>query len=41
VPEFGAINIALRRAADGTMELRRVPIPEMPEELTRVIEEQK
>jgi len=41
VPEFGAINIALRRAADGTMELRRVPIPEMPEELKQVIEEQK
>jgi succinate dehydrogenase / fumarate reductase flavoprotein subunit len=41
VPEFGAINIALHRAADGTMELRRVPIPEMPEELKQVIEEQK
>ena len=39
--EFGRINIAVRRGADGSMELRRIPIPEMPEELRQVIEEQK
>jgi succinate dehydrogenase / fumarate reductase flavoprotein subunit len=39
--EFGKINIAVRRAADGTMELRRIPLPDMPAELKQVIEEQK
>jgi succinate dehydrogenase / fumarate reductase flavoprotein subunit len=39
-PEFGTINIAVRQAADGSMELRRVPIPGMPDELKQVIEEQ-
>jgi succinate dehydrogenase / fumarate reductase flavoprotein subunit len=38
--EFGTINIAVREAADGSMELRRVPIPGMPDELKQVIEEQ-
>jgi len=39
--EFGKINITVRRAEDGTMQLRRIPIPEMPAELSQVIEEQK
>jgi succinate dehydrogenase / fumarate reductase, flavoprotein subunit len=39
--EFGKINITARRAEDGTMQLRRIPIPEMPAELKQVIEEQK
>jgi succinate dehydrogenase / fumarate reductase flavoprotein subunit len=39
--EFGTINIAVRRAADGSMELRRLEIPDMPAELKQVIEEQK
>ena len=38
--EFATISIAVRQAADGSMELRRVPIPEMPPELKQVIEEQ-
>jgi succinate dehydrogenase / fumarate reductase flavoprotein subunit len=38
--EFASINMAVRRGGDGTMELRRVPIPEMPAELNAVIEEQ-
>jgi succinate dehydrogenase / fumarate reductase, flavoprotein subunit len=41
VGEFGTCNIATRRAADGTMQVTRVPIPEMPAELKQVIEEQK
>jgi succinate dehydrogenase / fumarate reductase, flavoprotein subunit len=41
VGEFATINMAVRQAADGTMELRRLPIPEMPAELKQVIEEQK
>jgi len=40
-PEFGAINIVVRQAADGSMEVRRVPLPEMPVELKQVIEENK
>jgi len=39
--EFATINIAVRRAPDGVMELGRMPIPEMPDELKKVIEEQK
>ena len=39
--EFGGINLAVKRGADGSMELRRIPIPEMPAELKQVIEENK
>jgi succinate dehydrogenase flavoprotein subunit len=41
VAEFGRINVVTRKAADGSMQVRRVPIPEMPAELKQVIEEQK
>jgi len=37
--EFGKVNIAVRRGADGAAEVARVPIPEMPAELKQVIEE--
>ena len=40
-PDFGRINIVTRKGADGSMEVRRVPIPDMPPELKQVIEEQK
>jgi len=40
-PEFGKINIVVRQAAEGSMEVRRVPLPEMPPELKQVIEENK
>jgi succinate dehydrogenase / fumarate reductase flavoprotein subunit len=33
----GTYNIVVRRGADGTMVLERVPIPPMPDELKRVI----
>ena len=39
--EFGAFNIATARQADGSMKVSRLPLPEMPEALKRVIEEQK
>jgi len=39
--EFGTFNIVTRRSADGSMEVRRVPIPPMPPELKQVIEDQK
>jgi succinate dehydrogenase / fumarate reductase flavoprotein subunit len=40
-PAFGAINIVVRKDRDGGMTITRVPIPEMPEELKRVIEDMK
>jgi succinate dehydrogenase / fumarate reductase flavoprotein subunit len=39
--DFGKINLLVRKAADGSMELRREPIPAMPAELKQIIEEQK
>ena len=36
-PEWGRHNVQVARGADGGMEVRRVPIPEMPPELTQVI----
>jgi succinate dehydrogenase / fumarate reductase flavoprotein subunit len=38
--EFGTINMMVKEGAGG-MQLARVPIPAMPEELKQVIEEQK
>ena len=37
-PEFGTVNIAVRRTGGGA-EVSRVPIPAMPDELKKVIEE--
>jgi succinate dehydrogenase / fumarate reductase flavoprotein subunit len=39
--EFGGINIVTARAADGTMTVRRVPIPAIPPELKQIIEDQQ
>jgi succinate dehydrogenase / fumarate reductase flavoprotein subunit len=41
VAEFGTVNIAVRQASDGGMEIGRVPIPPIPDHLKSVIEEQK
>ena len=41
VVEFSQCNIAVQRAADGSMKVTRVPLPEMPAELKQVVEEQK
>ncbi|MGO8764468.1 MAG: fumarate reductase/succinate dehydrogenase flavoprotein subunit [Limisphaerales bacterium] len=38
---FGKVNIILKQNADGTMNVRRETIPEMPAELKQVIEEMK
>ena len=38
---FGKVNIIVKRNADGTMNVRRDTIPEMPAELKQVIEEMK
>ena len=38
---FSKVNTITRRAADGTMEVRLEPLPEMPDYLKQVIEEMK
>jgi succinate dehydrogenase / fumarate reductase flavoprotein subunit len=39
--QMATFNIVVRKGANGAMELRREPIPEMPAELRRIIEEMK
>jgi succinate dehydrogenase / fumarate reductase, flavoprotein subunit len=39
--EFGAINLVTRKTKNGSMEVVRMPLPEMPVELKQVIEEQR
>ena len=39
--QWGHVNIIQRKAADGSMQLRREPIPPMPDYLKQVIEEMK
>jgi len=38
---FSNVNIVLRKAQDGSMELRHEAIPEMPAELKEIIEAQR
>jgi succinate dehydrogenase / fumarate reductase flavoprotein subunit len=38
-PSDGTVNILIHKAADGTMETRREPLPEMPAALQAIIEE--
>ena len=38
---MGKVNFNVRRGADGAMQTKAEPIPEMPEELKQVIEEMK
>jgi succinate dehydrogenase / fumarate reductase flavoprotein subunit len=38
-PAFATFNIAVQRGADGGMQVSRVPIPPMPQELRDIIEE--
>jgi succinate dehydrogenase / fumarate reductase flavoprotein subunit len=40
-PEYGSFNIVVRRGANGAMELERVNVRPLPDELKQVIEEQK
>jgi len=39
--EAGKVNVVIRKGTDGSMQVRREPIPEMPAELKQVIEEMK
>jgi succinate dehydrogenase / fumarate reductase flavoprotein subunit len=38
-PAYGRVNMVVRQGTDGAMAVSRVPIPEMPAELKRTIEE--
>jgi succinate dehydrogenase / fumarate reductase flavoprotein subunit len=40
-PQMATFNIVVRKGANGAMELRREPIPPMPGELRRIIEEMR
>jgi succinate dehydrogenase / fumarate reductase flavoprotein subunit len=40
-PEFATFNIVTRQRSDGSMEVRRVPLPPLPAELKQIIEDQK
>ncbi len=37
--KWGKVNNVVRKAADGSMQLKSIPIPEMPEELSKIIKE--
>ncbi|MGD9903259.1 MAG: fumarate reductase/succinate dehydrogenase flavoprotein subunit [Vicinamibacterales bacterium] len=41
VAEYAGFNHTIKRAADGSMQLGRAPLPDLPGELKQVIEEQK
>lgn len=38
---FGSLNVIVRKGADGDMEIVRETIPEVRDELKKIIEEQK
>jgi succinate dehydrogenase / fumarate reductase flavoprotein subunit len=40
-PQFARFNIVTVKGPDGTMQVRRVPLAEMPAQLKQIIEEQK
>jgi succinate dehydrogenase / fumarate reductase flavoprotein subunit len=41
VAEFGTVNIMVKQGSNGELQLSRIPLPAMPDELKQVIEEQK
>jgi succinate dehydrogenase flavoprotein subunit len=40
-PDYATFNIVTRQRSDGSMEVRRVPLPPLPAELKQIIEDQK
>jgi succinate dehydrogenase / fumarate reductase flavoprotein subunit len=40
-PSYGKFNIVIRRGPNGEMQVTREPIPEMREDLKRIVEENK
>lgn len=41
VERFGKLNLVARKAADGSMQVEEIPLPEMPAELKQIIAEMK
>jgi succinate dehydrogenase / fumarate reductase, flavoprotein subunit len=40
-PQWATLNVQVSRGPDGTMQVRRIPIPPMPAELKQIIDEMK
>jgi succinate dehydrogenase / fumarate reductase flavoprotein subunit len=40
-PEYGRLNIVVRKGANGELELERRPLPSLPQELAHIIQEMK
>jgi succinate dehydrogenase / fumarate reductase flavoprotein subunit len=40
-PEWGKVNLAIRQDGDGSMQVAREPLPQMPDELKAFFEEKK
>jgi succinate dehydrogenase / fumarate reductase flavoprotein subunit len=40
-PEYATFNVVTAQRPDGSMDVRRVPLPAMPPELKQIVEEQK
>jgi succinate dehydrogenase / fumarate reductase flavoprotein subunit len=40
-PQWATLNVQVSRAPDGTMQVRRIPIPPMPAELKQIVDEMK
>jgi succinate dehydrogenase / fumarate reductase flavoprotein subunit len=40
-PAGARFNVVIRKGADGKMQLSREPVPEVPDELKKIIEDQK
>ncbi|HMC77481.1 MAG TPA: FAD-binding protein, partial [Vicinamibacterales bacterium] len=40
-PEYATFNVVTSRRPDGSMEVKRVPLPPLPSELKQIIEDQK
>jgi succinate dehydrogenase / fumarate reductase flavoprotein subunit len=41
VDEYATLNVRVQQGSDGVMQVSRLPIPPMPDELQQIIEEQK
>jgi succinate dehydrogenase / fumarate reductase flavoprotein subunit len=40
-PAWGTVNVQVTRNSDGAMAVRRIPIPPMPDELKKIVEDMK
>jgi succinate dehydrogenase / fumarate reductase flavoprotein subunit len=38
-PEWGRVNVAVRQAGDGSMQIQKEPLPQMPDDLRKLFEE--